>query len=70
MKIGDRVLIKGMLDEHGSLIVDKCAGEQGTIIDKGTLFPYIVKFDIPVFYEDDKYWEDMPFHEAELELLC
>jgi len=70
MKIGDKVIVKGMLDEHNNLILDKCAGVEGTIISRGTLFPYIVKFDAPIHYEGEKYWEDMPFHEEELELLC
>lgn len=70
MKIGDKVRVKGMLDEHNTIVVDKCAGVEGIIIGRGTLFPYIVRFDTPIHYEGDKYWEDMPFHETELELLC
>lgn len=70
MKIGDRVRVKGLLDKHGSLVTDKCFGKEGTIVAKGILFPYVVKFDFPVLYDGDKYWDNIPFYEAELELIC
>ena len=69
MKVGDKVKVIGLLNEHGILEGDLCTGAVGITSQRGILFPWIVTFDHPIEWIENKYWVDMPCYESELELL-
>ena len=65
MKIGDRVRVVGCPE----ILNGRCKGEIGKISARGVLYSFIVTFDVPLIHTEDLVWEDMPFHEHELELI-
>lgn len=71
MNIGDRVRVKGIYinKNHIESINDKCAGATGIIKSKAAITDWLVVFDEPVHYIENKYWLDMPFYEEELEVI-